>query len=603
MSASTRSVLVPLVALSCFAAGCGDSSKKIDLGGGCLLNSDCNAPLSCTFGKCHTTCVETRDCPLGQSCAKTAEGSVCQFPVDSDCQSSGGVCPDTSQICAADQRCRKSCQTAADCLPGQDCSTGGACADGNDLDPDGQIIESGVGKGCVTSAECNSSLTCAVNRCHYLCQDTSVCPTGQSCVKTGSGSVCQLPVEALCDGSAPCPGGLVCAADYQCRAACSSAGDCTPGQKCAGGVCADSGDLNPSGQLTPKSPPEIRDAGVPDAAMPDIPGVSPADVALEAQALEAGPTYDAPAADREDDSSDAPLVVPGLDGGDGAGIDGASAAGGAKGTGGAIGTGGSASTDGAAGSGGAAGTGGVVSTGGSAGAVVCPSTGGPSMVKLPEDYCIDSTEVTREQYQAWLATNPAPPDATDENCAWKTDYTPQCQWPSDSRKAKHPVVCVDWCDADAYCRGVGKHLCGRVGGGPVGWDHYADASLDEWTGACMSGAAGNAFPYGSTLVPLACNGYEYGVEDTVEAGSIPSCQSGVAGYQGVFDLSGNVLEWEDSCNGTGRSSQCRRRGGSFYGGATYYGSSDYLACTFDYFHVDVHRDTMASYMGFRCCFH
>ena len=187
---------------------------------------------------------------------------MCQFPADSDCQSSGGVCP-VGLVCAADQRCRKSCQTAAECLAGQGCSTSGACADSNDLDGNGQIVESGVGVVCVTSAGCNSSLTCAMNRCHYSCQSTNLCPSGQSCVNTGSGPVCQLPVEALCDGSVPCPGGLVCAVDYRCRAPCGSASDCTPGQKCAGDVCADSGDLNPSGQIPPKSPPVIsRDAGV-----------------------------------------------------------------------------------------------------------------------------------------------------------------------------------------------------------------------------------------------------------------------------------------------------------------------------------------------------
>jgi hypothetical protein len=343
MSTSARDIAFSLVALSWLAGGCSDSSKKVDLGGGCLLNSDCNSPLSCTFGKCHTACVVTRDCPLGQACVQTPEGGVCQFPADSDCQSSGGVCP-IGLVCAADQRCRKSCQTAAECLAGQACSTSGVCADSNDLDGNGQLVESGVGVACVASAECNSILTCTMNRCHYPCQSTNLCPSGQSCVNTGSGAVCQLPVEALCDGSVPCPGGLVCAVDYRCRAPCGSASDCTTGQKCTGGVCADSGDLNPGGQLPPKSPPVIsRDAGAPDAAVADIPVVSPADAALEVYSAEVA----------------LPDVREAATGEAAGGRDGAGGAGGAKGTGG-TGIDGGKGTDGVEGGGtGGAGGGGT----------------------------------------------------------------------------------------------------------------------------------------------------------------------------------------------------------------------------------------------------
>ena len=51
---------------------------------------------------------------------------------------------------------------------------------------------------------------------------------------------------------------------------------------------------------------------------------------------------------------------------------------------------------------------------------LCPGTGGPAMVKLPEGYCIDSTEVTRAQYAAWLATNPRLPPKDTGNCRGKT---------------------------------------------------------------------------------------------------------------------------------------------------------------------------------------
>jgi formylglycine-generating enzyme required for sulfatase activity len=39
----------------------------------------------------------------------------------------------------------------------------------------------------------------------------------------------------------------------------------------------------------------------------------------------------------------------------------------------------------------------------------------------------------------------------------------------------------------------------------------------------------------------------------------------VDGYEGVYDLTGNVWEFEDSCDGaTGNKDWCASRGGSFY---------------------------------------
>jgi hypothetical protein len=30
-----------------------------------------------------------------------------------------------------------------------------------------------------------------------------------------------------------------------------------------------------------------------------------------------------------------------------------------------------------------------------------------------------------------------------------------------------PITNVDWCDAYAYCAGIGKRLCGKIGGGTL----------------------------------------------------------------------------------------------------------------------------------------
>jgi hypothetical protein len=98
-------------------------------------------------------------------------------------------------------------------------------------------------------------------------------------------------------------------------------------------------------------------------------------------------------------------------------------------------TGGGASANGAGATGGVQGTGGGSYAGGSAG---CPGTGGPTMVRLPEGYCIDSTVVTVEQYQTWLDMSPALPNPSDADCGWNTSFTPTHDWPYDGTRSDYP---------------------------------------------------------------------------------------------------------------------------------------------------------------------
>jgi formylglycine-generating enzyme required for sulfatase activity len=193
------------------------------------------------------------------------------------------------------------------------------------------------------------------------------------------------------------------------------------------------------------------------------------------------------------------------------------------------------------------------------------------MVRLPEGYCIDSTEVTRAQYQAWLTT-PLSVGEADSVCSSKTQYFPDATCMSGldvcqgSTCGNHPQVCVDWCDAHLYCLAVGKRLCGGIGDGLYSFTDYANASLSQWYNACASDGTNNKYSYGNTYQATRCNGYDYSVArgafTTVPVGTMPECQSSVPGYEGVFDLSGNVWEWEDSCDGTGQSG-CHLRGGAF----------------------------------------
>lgn len=225
------------------------------------------------------------------------------------------------------------------------------------------------------------------------------------------------------------------------------------------------------------------------------------------------------------------------------------------------------------------------------------------MVRLPEGYCIDSTEVTRAQYQIWLDSNPSTAKQVSL-CVKNTTFTPEAICKSraawcDSDCDNHPQVCVDWCDAYAYCKSVGKRLCGKIGGGPNAFDNYAwaDASLSQWYNACTShGKNATGYPYGPTYQAQACNGIEYsGYRRTVPVGTLDGCQSPISEYAGVFDLSGNVSEWEDACDDRAGVSHvsCQVRGGDFLLGA------DGLVCTGGGGLTD--RDSQHWSIGFRCC--
>jgi formylglycine-generating enzyme len=232
----------------------------------------------------------------------------------------------------------------------------------------------------------------------------------------------------------------------------------------------------------------------------------------------------------------------------------------------------------------------------------CPiSAGSASMLRLPQGYCIDRTEVTRGQYQAWLDTDPTTSGQTAD-CSWNATFTPVDTCIATAYQGtgaeNHPMVCVDWCDATAYCRAMNKRLCGRIGGGMNAFADISDASRSQWFNACVSGPTNNAFPYDSLYRSLACNGADYqidrGTNATVPVGTINGCQSSVAGYSGVFDLSGNVWEWENSCQGDSLSSLCRARGGA------YYNSEELLRCD-DSGDFELNRDSAGSFLGFRCC--
>lgn len=199
-------------------------------------------------------------------------------------------------------------------------------------------------------------------------------------------------------------------------------------------------------------------------------------------------------------------------------------------------------------------------------------------------FCIDTHETTNAEYKAWLDSAPK---ATDQPafCAWNVSFTPGA-WPVVATRMSHPVRYVDWCDARAYCTGQNKRLCGKIGGGPGGYSEYNNAALNEWFRAC-SVAGARIYPYGNMLDIDICNSKNSSYGTTVAVGSLPSCTNPYA----TFDMSGNVSEWDDSCNGSsGAMDSCRSRGGSF-------GTLDPRCSVSEVWP----RQTTNEWIGIRCC--
>lgn len=219
----------------------------------------------------------------------------------------------------------------------------------------------------------------------------------------------------------------------------------------------------------------------------------------------------------------------------------------------------------------------------------CPAGRGPSMVRIPmaegRTACIDSTEVTRDQYAAFLGDSSAHGAGSRvDGCGtapYRDDPDPSCVTDPVVCKndcGRHPQVCVTHCNAQAFCKWAGKKLCGILGGGPTTAESLGDARVSSWVSACgggshATGAPAREYAYGRDFDATKCNtetrpgsGCKASPTScgTVPVGSLEGCQ-GAGPYAGIFDMSGNVHEWIalTDANATAINPQSDYVGGSF----------------------------------------
>jgi formylglycine-generating enzyme len=180
-------------------------------------------------------------------------------------------------------------------------------------------------------------------------------------------------------------------------------------------------------------------------------------------------------------------------------------------------------------------------------------------------FSIDATEVTVDAYRACVEATRCPADGLTEVAA--------CNWATPGR-GPHPMNCVDWNEADIYCRWLGKRL----------------PTEEEWEFAAR-GPEGRIFPWGNSQPdePTAC----FNRATTCPAGERAAGRT----PQGALDLAGNVWEWTASpycAYAVGDCGSVERvvRGGSYTAreGAK-------LRSSARSGHVITLRET---YLGFRC---
>jgi hypothetical protein len=228
----------------------------------------------------------------------------------------------------------------------------------------------------------------------------------------------------------------------------------------------------------------------------------------------------------------------------------------------------------------------------------------------PEGFCrkpvsvgafsIDATEVTKAQYADFLAAKGTDTSGQAPYCGFNTTFTPTNEWPPTPEQLGLPVNWVDWCDAVAFCKWAGKRLCGRIGGGSTPHNDYDKPAVSQWHAACTANGT-RRFPYGNSYDPTKCVGDKSatgGYSGKAQpVGSFAGCEGG---FPGIFDLSGNLVEWEDSCVAyTGGSDFCRERGNSFQGPDDLDSEPGYFAaCNMN---NNNPRNSTNNTRGFRCC--
>jgi iron(II)-dependent oxidoreductase len=221
----------------------------------------------------------------------------------------------------------------------------------------------------------------------------------------------------------------------------------------------------------------------------------------------------------------------------------------------------------------------------------CESDEDPVHMVYLNAYKLDKYEVTTSQYQQCVDAGVCKYDGT-----YHYGY---CNFPD--HRPDHPVNCVSWYSAKAYCRWVGKRLPTEAE-----WEKAARGGC-EFYNDCLN--ENRNYPWGdeeATCEFAVMNDEDAGGEGCGEIMTSPvgSRKKGISPY-GVYDMAGNVSEWVNDKYSAGyyekspyknpqgpeTGNEAVLRGGDWGSGSSFF---------YVFRRLDRYMSEHDHYIGFRC---
>ena len=478
----------------------------------------CNKTTGCVHGDATVACDDGDACTTGDKCGKGVcqsgkatqcdDGSIC---TDDSCnKATGCVNVESKQACNDGQPCTTdTCNKAVGCVysdatgscdDGNACTEGDACVGGQCKG--GAAIQCDDKETCTTDS-CNEASGCVHAKTTASCDDGDPCTAGDVC----DGGSCKPGKAVVCDDGKPCTIDA-CDAVGKCShtvttAQCDDGDACTTGENCASGSCAGGS-------------PKVCDDGnaCTTNACDKLTGCTFNAASGPCDDGDACTTGDACAASTCKGALAKTVVC-------------------CQSVGGKLASGQCTSTD---------------SKGYDATLIPdgdfwmgcnvskvkkCSTNEEPQHLVDVTGFWLDVYEVTVIQYKACVAAGVCVAPGTTAGCTYNA-----------ANKGLHPVNCVTWAQAKAYCGWVGGDLPTEAQ-----WEKAARGGCEHNGGATNCKATMRTYPWGDAEASCAYAFIFGGTAPNLASGCGTGATSavgqklkGIAPY-GSLDLIGSMLEW------------------------------------------------------------